>query len=154
MKPNKMAAALWIRLAKCYGLVLREVQRDDGRFELTLPQFDVVTQLLRHPEGMTPSALSRALLVTAGNVTGIVARLVTQGLVERTAHPFDGRAAILRLTRLGRRKALAGVAWHERRLGDLFAGLRASDQGRLRESLDRLRAVLEPAEKSETRRSA
>ncbi len=144
MKSEKLAASLWVRLAKCYGLVLREVQRSSGNPGLTIPQFDVLAQLLRNPEGMTPSALSRALLVTAGNVTGIVARLQSQGLIERTSHPFDGRAAVLRLTREGKRRTLEGVAWHERQLGRLFSKLPTSEQLRIRDSLDLLRAAVEP----------
>ncbi len=142
MKREKEAAGLWIRLAKCYGLVLREVSRPrDG---LTLPQFDCLTQLLRHPEGLTAGALSRALLVTAGNLTGIVARLRTHGLVSRRPHPRDRRSALLFLTSRGRRLALAVVPRHERRLQRLFAGLAGGERLRLRASLDRLRETLEP----------
>ena len=71
----KQAAGVWIRLVKCHGLVMREVRRRVAQSDTTLPQFDVLAQLLRHPQGMTSTELSRVLLVTAGNLTGIVDRL-------------------------------------------------------------------------------
>lgn len=136
------AAALWIRLAKGYGMVLREVSR--GARSLTLPQFDCLAQLLRHPDGMTAGALSRSLLVTAGNVTGIVARLQARGLVRRARDPRDRRAAILTLTPAGRRVAQAEVARHERLLERVFSGLPLAERARLARSMDRLRHALEP----------
>ena len=79
----KQAAGVWIRLVKCHGLVMREVRRRVAQSETTLPQFDVLAQLLRHPQGMTSTELSRVLLVTAGNLTGIVDRLEGRELVTR-----------------------------------------------------------------------
>ncbi len=143
MRTEKVAAALWIRLVKCHGLVLREVRARENGTGVTLPQFDALAQLLRHPAGMSPGALSDALLVTAGNVTGIVARLAARGLVTRDPRPDDRRAAVIRLTPAGRRLAGAKVARHERRLRRIFSVLPAADQGRITRSLDRLRASLE-----------
>lgn len=136
------AAAVWVRLAKDYGLVLREVQRVP-RGGLTLPQFDCLAQLLRHPGGMTPSALSRSLLVTAGNVTGIVARLEGRGLLARRPHPTDRRAFVLTLTPKGRKLALSEVVRHEQSLERLFETLGGPERTRLSASLDRLREALE-----------
>jgi DNA-binding MarR family transcriptional regulator len=141
-REEKEAAGLWIRLVKCYGLVLREVSRPQRG--LTLPQFDCLAQLLRHPEGLTAGDLSRSLLVTAGNLTGIVGRLQARGLVSRRPHPRDRRAALLFLTPHGHRLALVEVARHERRLARLFTGLPPAGRLRLRMALDRLRETLEP----------
>ena len=75
---SRLALSVWVRLLKAHGLLLREVRRrvPDA---LTLPQFDVLAQLHRSDEGMTPGELTRELLVTAGNVTGIVERLSSLG---------------------------------------------------------------------------
>ncbi|MBI4229816.1 MAG: MarR family transcriptional regulator [Planctomycetes bacterium] len=142
---GKSAAALWVRLAKCHGLVLRHVQHAQARIDqaTTLPQFDVLAQLSRHPEGMTAGALSRALLVTAGNVTGIVSRLVARGLVARSLAPSDRRSVVLRLTPAGRRAARAQVARHERALGRILGGMPRRSQVEVARSLDRLRDALE-----------
>lgn len=145
MRGEKLGAAVWIRLAKCYGLVLREIRDRQLDHELTLPQFDVISQLLRQPEGMTAGALSRALLVTAGNVTGIVARLRARGLLERIAHPSDGRVTILRLTPAGQRAARNEIARQERQLDDIFARLPAEEFERINAALDVLRHSVEPS---------
>jgi DNA-binding MarR family transcriptional regulator len=140
---RKPAVGLWVRLAKCYGLVLREVRAASEDSPLTLPQFDVLAQLLRNAEGMTAGALSEALLVTAGNVTGLVDRLEAQGLVSRRSHPGDARVRIVRLTAQGKRVATREVERHERLLEDIFARLDASEQRAIAQLLDRLRAGLE-----------
>jgi len=145
-RDDHLAAALWVRLAKCYGLVLREV-RSRIPAGLTVPQLDVLAQLLRNPQGMTAGALSRALLVTAGNVTGIINRLEKRGLVSRAPHPRDRRTAVLRLTPAGRRVARREVRRHERLLATIFSRLPERDQSELRASLERLRGALEPRPK-------
>ena len=90
-----------MRLLRAHGLVLRSVRRRLPA-GLTLPQFDVLAQLHRHPDGLLPSELTEALLVTAGNVTGIVKRLESQGVVERSRVPDDRRAVRVQLTERGR----------------------------------------------------
>src|SRR5690348_6168347 len=66
-----------LRIATCYNLMMREArQLIAGRWRLTLPQFDVLAELARADErGFTFVELSRLLLVTSGNLTGIVNRL-------------------------------------------------------------------------------
>lgn len=143
MKAEKLAAALWVRLAKCYALVLRQVRAHVLPSGLTLAQFDVSAQLLRHPEGMTPGDLSRALLVTAGNVTGLLKRLVSRGLVLRHRDPEDRRVVRLGLSRSGRRLAHAEVLRQEKILQGIFAGLPAADLVRIGRELERIRTALE-----------
>lgn len=143
MRRSPGATALWIRLAKCSGLVLREVRSFQQKSALTLPQFDVMAQLLRHPQGMTTGGLSKALLVTAGNVTGITARLKSRGLISVRALPGDRRVKVHRLTASGRRLAAAQVKRHEKFLDEVFAGLSGKDKAALQRPLDRLRSVLE-----------
>lgn len=100
-----LALAVWVRLLKAQGLILREL-RPRVPEGLTLPQFDVLAQLHRDPEGVTSSELTRELLVTAGNVTGIVGRLSRRGLVERRPVPGDRRAARIRLTARDRKSVV------------------------------------------------
>ncbi len=146
MKSDKVGAAIWIRLAKCYGLVLREIRKRQAGSGLTLPQFDALGQLHRHPQGMTAGELSRALLVTAGNVTGIVSRLRARGLVERAAHPSDGRVSVLRLTPEGVRITRREMARQERQLDEILAALPPPEAERVVEALDAMRRAVEPGE--------
>jgi DNA-binding MarR family transcriptional regulator len=137
-----LAASVWVRLLKAHGLALRRVRRlvPEG---LTLPQFDVLVQLDRRPEGMTPGELTRALLVTAGNVTGIVGRLVAMDLAERHPVPGDRRAVRLILTPRGRRLMQKAIPRHRRDVAALLSGVSPADLGRLRGLLGRLVRALE-----------
>jgi DNA-binding MarR family transcriptional regulator len=145
MRASREAAALWIRLAKCYGLVLNAVRRSERTRPVTLSQFDVLAQLHRKPEGMTAGELSRALLVTAGNTTGLVARLQRQGLVTWREAREDRRVKRIRLTAAGRRTAGREVLHHERLLGRIFQRVPRRGRRDLQRGLERLRTALEPA---------
>jgi DNA-binding MarR family transcriptional regulator len=136
-----MALAVWVRLLKAHGLVLRELRRRVP-FDLTLAQFDVLAQLDRDPDGMTGSALTRALLVTAGNVTGIVGRLARLGLVERRPVPGDRRAARIRLTARGRQVMKRALPRHRHDVASLLSALSPRDLDVLRGLLGRLNLSL------------
>ena len=137
-----LAVSVWVRLLKAHGLVLRQVRRrvPEG---LTLPQFDVLVQLHRRDEGMTPGELTRALLVTAGNVTGIVSRLVDMGLAERRPVLDDRRAVRVRLTPRGRRLMRRAIPRHRRDVAALLSGMASGDLARLRDLLGRMGRALE-----------
>ena len=94
-----------VRIATCYNLLMREArQRVVSRWSLTLPQFDVLAELARAASGgFTFVELSRLLLVTSGNLTGIVDRLEQQRLVERRPDSEDRRVTRVALTDKGRR---------------------------------------------------
>jgi DNA-binding MarR family transcriptional regulator len=139
---SRLALSVWVRLLKAHGLLLREVRRRVPA-SLTLPQFDVLAQLHRSHDGMTPGMLTRALLVTAGNVTGIVDRLATLELVERHPVPGDRRAVRIRLTPRGRQLMDRAIPRHRREVGSLLAPLPEGDLARLRDLLGSLNERLE-----------
>ncbi len=140
--PEQAALSAWLRLLKIKALVEREIRRGLGD-GLTLPQFDVLNQLARSPQGLTFVELSRQLLVTAGNLTGIVDRLVDLRLVRRAPHPDDRRAFSLTLTAKGRALVRARLPSHRRAVARLLAALPRRDVLRLRALLGRLRDGLE-----------
>jgi len=123
----KRRLRLWLRLLTCSGLVERAVRRRlREEFAVTLPRFDLMAALDRTPAGLTMGELSARLKVSNGNVTGVVERLVGEGLVERTALPTDRRSYKVALTTAGR-AAFAAMAerhagWIDRLLGDLSDG--------------------------------
>ena len=99
---SKQRLRLWIRLlrtARAIEAKLRERLR--VQFATTLPQFDVMAALARTNTGMTMTELSRFLMVSNGNVTGIIERLVADKLVVRNAPVDDRRAIIVQLTAKG-----------------------------------------------------
>lgn len=140
--PDQRALSVWVRLLRVHGLMLRELRRRLPE-SLTLPQFDVLVQLARRPEGMTPGELTRALLVTAGNVTGIVERVVAGGLAERRPVPDDRRAVRIRLTPRGRRLMRRAIPEHRRDVADLLARVAPGDLTRLRDLLGAVERGLE-----------
>jgi DNA-binding MarR family transcriptional regulator len=135
------AVSVWLRLLKVKALLERDVRRQLDGF--TLPQFDVLNQLTRRPEGMTFVELSREMLVTAGNLTGIVDRLERDGLVHRGLHPEDRRAFRLTLTSRGQKAVTRAVGVHNAAVARRMALLPRQDLRRLREILGRLRDALE-----------
>jgi DNA-binding MarR family transcriptional regulator len=103
-----------------------------------------MAQLARRDEGMTSVELSRSLLVSAGNLTGIVDRLERVGLVRREAHETDGRATRIRLTRSGLRRMAVLLPRHTRDMEAVFRPLPRHDVERLRDLLGSLARALEP----------
>jgi DNA-binding MarR family transcriptional regulator len=134
------ALRLWLRLLTCSQLIERQVRsRLRERFDTTLPRFDLMSQLERHPQGLKMSELSRRLMVTGGNVTGIVDQLVKEGLVERVDDAADRRAWRVKLTRPGD-KAFAEMARaHEEWVVELLGSLTRKESDALMQLLARLK---------------
>ena len=131
---------LWLRLLTCTTLIEGEVRRRlRDEFEVTLPRFDLMAQLERHPEGLKMNALSELLMVTGGNVTAIVDQLAKEGLVERLDEPADRRAFRIRLTRAGERAFAEMARAHEEWVVDLFSGLSRKEHEALLELLAKLK---------------
>ncbi len=117
---------LWLRLFTCKEVIESEVRRRlRDSFDVTLPRFDLMAQLYRAPKAMTLGELSQRMMVSNGNVTGLVDRLLEQGLVSRRPSPKDRRAQLVSLTVEGRRffraMARANGDWIAEMLADLSA---------------------------------
>ncbi|WP_108661700.1 MarR family winged helix-turn-helix transcriptional regulator [Acuticoccus kandeliae] len=115
---------LWLRLFATANMVEAELSRRlRAEFSMTLPRFDLMAQLAKSPEPLALGELSRRLMVTNGNVTGLVDRLVEDGLVERRVARNDRRSALVELTRDGRALFEVMAAAHKGWVGELFDGL-------------------------------
>lgn len=137
---------IWLRLLACSTQIEQHIrQRLRSRFGTTLARFDYLAQLERHPDGLRMNVLSRYLMVTGGNVTGLTDQLVAEGWVERAEDPDDRRSWRVRLTGLGRREFAAMAAEHERWLRALLGGLGSDDKDALYALLGRLRLGLSQA---------
>lgn len=119
---DKSSVRVWLRLLSCTMAIEKEVQRRFAERGMTLPRFDVLAALDRHGE-MNMGALSEALLVSNGNVTQLVQKLVRDGLVEIQKLPTDRRTSIVRMTPEGReiftRLARAHQDWIDQMVGGL-----------------------------------
>ena len=122
------ALRLWLRLLTCTQLVEKQVRMQlREQFDTTLPRFDLMAQLQRNPDGLKMNELSRRMMVTGGNVTGITDQLVTEGLVERLDVDGDRRAYCVRLTAQGRQTFDDMAKQHEDWIETAFGGLTAKE---------------------------
>nr|WP_261312669.1 MarR family transcriptional regulator [Ralstonia insidiosa] len=134
---------IWLRLLACSTQIEQQIrQRLRTRFNTTLPRFDYLAQLDRYPDGMRMNVLSRYLMVTGGNVTGLTDQLEKEGLVKREPDPDDRRSFRVSLTDAGRRNFAEMAAEHERWLIEMFDGLGVSNKDALYAQLGRLRMHL------------
>ena len=134
---------LWLRMLSCTVRIENEIRtRLRATFGITLPRFDLMAQLERHPDGLRMGELSKRMMVTGGNVTGITDQLEREKLVQRVPDPSDRRAWAVRLTPAGRTAFAEMAAVHERWIDEMLAdvpfddktaliGLLASMKGRL-----------------------
>lgn len=138
---DHQALKLWLRLLACTTRIENTVrQRLREEFGTTLPRFDCLAQLARSDDGgLTMKELSARLMVTGGNVTGIVDQLEAEGHVVREARPEDRRAVGVRLTREGARLFRRMAATHERWIVELLAGWSPAEQATLQSLLGGLK---------------
>lgn len=137
------ALRLWLRLLTCSNLIEAEIRsRLRNEFDTTLPRFDLMAQLHRAPRGMKMGELSRHMMVTNGNITGITDQLEKELLVRRVKVDSDRRSSRITLTPKGR-KAFARMARaHESWILDLLSPVAASEHEVLYESLGELKRHL------------
>ncbi len=125
---DHVSLRLWLRLYTCSTMIEHHVrERLRERFDITLPRFDLMAQLERAPKGLKMSDLSRRLMVTGGNVTGLTDQLVSEGLVVRCEMPSDRRVYTVRLTSKGKRHFDAMAVEHERWIIELLAAMPAGE---------------------------
>lgn len=134
---------VWVRLLNCAKIIEKRLRRNfEDEFQTTLPRFDVLATLSREPDGMRMGELSRALLVSNGNVTSIVRQLQEQGHVVSRIAPEDARSAIVSLTTEGyeyfERLARAHHQWVRESLG----AFPADEQRLLLDLLTKLKSSL------------
>ena len=137
---SRMELRLWLRLLSCTNMISAEIRRRlRTDFEVTLPRFDLMAQLHREPKGLRLGDLSRRMMVTNGNITGLVERLADEGLVIREVDPEDRRATTVRLSKAGATMFRTMAAAHESWVHELFGRLAPKDITALLEDLHALK---------------
>jgi DNA-binding MarR family transcriptional regulator len=141
---SKQPLRLWLRLLSCSMVIEKRIRQQlVEEFGTTLPRFDLLAALERHADGLTMGELSSSLLVSNGNVTSIVERLVEEGLVERRQSASDRRVLRVALTARGRRQFRSMAAVHEGWVDSMMADLDTRDIEALLSGLQRLRLSVE-----------
>src|SRR3984893_7225944 len=142
---------LWLRLLTCNTLIEGEVRsRLRERFDVTLPRFDLMAQLDKVPEGMTLSDVSKRMMVSNGNVTGLVERLVESGHLDRRTSETDRRVQVIRLTKTGRAEFRKMAAEHEIWIADIFSDLAPKDVRELMRLLAKTKGSAQKSAKART----
>lgn len=136
---------MWLRMLSCTVMIEDEIRnRLRKEFDITLPRFDLMAQLERYPEGLRMGELSKRMMVTGGNITGITDQLEQEGLVQRVLDSKDRRAFSVKLTETGRhafeRMALVHEAWVQ----ELLGGLDAQQKEQMNLMLGRIKGYLQP----------
>ena len=134
---EERALRLWISLARCYATFSRAVACKVAEYDLTAPQFGVL-EALYHKGPLSLGELAEKLLVTGGNVTYVMDRLESQGLVVRERSGDDRRVVRAHLTSRGRSTIEAVFPGHVAFVRDLVSVLESEDQESLRGLLKRL----------------
>ena len=140
---------LWLRMLSCTKQIEAEIRRRlRVHFDTSLARFDYLAQLYRHPAGVRMNVLSRQLMVTTGNVTGLTDELERDGLVRRENDLSDRRAWQVSLTPKGRRTFAAMAREHEKWILELFSGLDNKTVQQLHQPLGRLRVQMMQLDKN------
>ena len=140
---DHLSLRLWLRLLTCSSLVeskLRGMLREE--FQTTLPRFDFLAQLERTPEGLTMGELSKRMMVSCGNVSGIANQLEQESLISRTAVPDNRRTFIVKLTPRGRRYFKKLARKHEEWVIQLMGHMNQKEMNALMELLIKLKTGL------------
>lgn len=146
-RDDKLELRVWLRLLTCANLIESRVRAGlRESFSITLPRFDLLAQLDRAPDGLTMGELSDHLMVSNGNITGLVDRLVSEGLIARAPSPDDRRRSRVKLTQAGKRAFDAMTPVHERWIDELLAGLSRTEMAELLALLAKLKQSVQAAD--------
>jgi DNA-binding MarR family transcriptional regulator len=142
---------LWLRMLSCTVMVETEIRsRLRAQFDITLPRFDLMAQLERHPDGLRMGELSQRMMVTGGNITGITDQLEQEKLVVRVPVKNDRRAYAVKLTAAGRRTFKRMATVHEAWIAELFSGLLHEQKNSMFDLLSQIKTHLNtPAQLAE-----
>ena len=141
---------LWLRMLACTTQIEAEIRRRlRVHFDISLARFDYMAQLFRHRDGVKMNLLSKQLMVTTGNVTGLTDELQREGLVQRENDPLDRRAWRVRLTPKGKRLFESMATEHEKWILELLGGLDDQTVQQLHHGLGQLRVQMMQIDKNE-----
>ena len=144
---GKESLRLWLRLLSCETLLEQRVRaRFRKHFEVTLPQFDVLSELERAKSPLTMSQLSKELMVSNGNVTGVIDRLSKNELVRRVRSEDDRRIQYIELTAAGLKEFRRMARRHEGWVQELLSGLPLEDMRELQRLLLKARQAVAASE--------
>ena len=142
-RSDELAMRVWFRLIRLEARMQVAITERLREIGLSVPQCDVLTTLTEQ-EGVSQQVLARRLYVTKGNISGLLDRLETAGLVERRSTEADRRQYEIHLTPAGRIAAEKAICLQRAYIGSTFGRMDQSDLSDLERLLvvvrDRIRA--------------
>lgn len=137
----RLPLRIWLRMLTCTAMTEALIRaRLHAQFATTLPRFDVLAALDAAGAELTMGALSARLMVTSGNVTGLINAMEKDGLVVRRLHPADRRSTLIGVTDAGRRLFARMAPAHAQWIEQAMAGLDRREAAQLWEVLGHLKA--------------
>jgi DNA-binding MarR family transcriptional regulator len=140
---QRYSVFIWMHLGRILQKINLWLSRQLELYDLTPAQFDVLVQLHLAPD-ISQQMLADRLLVTKGNIVGLLDRLERADLVERRADPTDGRAHVISLTERGANLVARVIPEHEALIAKYMASLPFEDQRTLHRLLRTLDHGLKP----------
>ena len=135
---SKESLRLWLRLLACESMLEQYVRSNlRNEFGITLPQFDVLAELDYMKKPLTMTELSRQLMVSNGNITGVVDRLHRDAYVERLPSTKDRRVQLISLSEKGRNEFENMARQHENWIASAFEDMDVSDIKRITKLLNK-----------------
>lgn len=139
----------WLQVVRCYQKASRSLALRLRPLDVTLAQLDVLANLhARSGDGVTQQELARRLLVTKGNVSGLLDRLVKRKLVERRSDPRDRRSNRIFLTAQGRHLATEAVRAQRDFVRGMLEVLQDPEQDALASMMERVEERLDDLDTS------
>ena len=134
----------WLGLLRCFSSIDRVLMRRfSEKFNSSLPRYDVLTALALSPNGMTMGELASSLMVTKGNITGVVNRLKQDGLVRKAKSRSDRRIQSVTLSAEGRALWDAMHADYDETVSEILSGQPTEDLDALSEMLENTRVAVQ-----------
>nr|WP_314863541.1 MarR family transcriptional regulator [uncultured Undibacterium sp.] len=151
-KDHHLSLKLWLRMLSTTVMIENEIRnRLRAEFDITLPRFDLMAQLERHPDGLRMGELSKRMMVTGGNITGITDQLEQEDLVMRVTDKQDRRAYSVKLTPAGRKAFKTMASVHEAWVAELFSGVDAEQKTQMISLLSSVKSDLSAGDKQNGR---
>lgn len=151
--PKRETTAAWLSVVQAYRTCEAQFERLLAHFELSTAQYEVLNIVHESGGSAQPTQIAERLLVTRGNITGLLARLEAGGWVRLAAHPTDGRARVCELTTRAKHVVVEARAAASRFIELQCAPFTAGELAVTREIMDRMRAHLATMDVAQIARS-
>lgn len=146
LDPEAHSLRAWLALVSCFSSVERVLMRRlASEFNSSLPRYDVLTALTLQPDGLTMGQLANKLMVSKGNITGVVRRLDEEGLVVKITAEDDRRIQLVTISTAGQKLWKKMNEEYESLINKMLSGLSDEQADGLAQSLLESRAVIKKA---------